>query len=164
MQITVAIVRYKALERARVVRAHQPYKELCTLIEHKMKDPRSAALAVPFRASSYASAASPQGVCSTFLGERLSVGDSAPIYVTKNPEFRLPGAHGYPETLELKKREKGSILCSCSRLQWATPQAVPAFIPPSCALWLRSTALATSACALGNIIFVPRPQRRRSPR
>jgi sulfite reductase (NADPH) flavoprotein alpha-component len=31
------------------------------------------------------------GVASTFLAERLAVGSSAPVYVAKNPDFRLPG-------------------------------------------------------------------------
>lgn len=54
----------------------------------------------PERARLTATAAVPclpvllQGVCSTFLGERLNLGETAPVYVTKNPEFRLPGARG----------------------------------------------------------------------
>jgi sulfite reductase (NADPH) flavoprotein alpha-component len=32
------------------------------------------------------------GVASTFLAERLAVGSTAPVYVAKNPDFRLPGA------------------------------------------------------------------------
>ncbi len=32
------------------------------------------------------------GVCSTFLAERLALGAAAPVYVAKNPDFRLPGA------------------------------------------------------------------------
>ena len=30
------------------------------------------------------------GVCSTFLGERTEVGAVVPVYVAKNPDFRLP--------------------------------------------------------------------------
>jgi sulfite reductase (NADPH) flavoprotein alpha-component len=48
--VTVAVVRYSALELARV------------------------------------------GVASTFLAERLALGDTAPLYIAKNPDFRLPGA------------------------------------------------------------------------
>ena len=32
------------------------------------------------------------GVCSTFLAERLAVGAAAPLYIARNPDFRLPGA------------------------------------------------------------------------
>lgn len=36
------------------------------------------------------------GVCSTDLCERLAVGDSVPIYVHANPDFRLPEDDGTP--------------------------------------------------------------------
>ncbi len=35
------------------------------------------------------------GVASTFLAERLAVGSTAPVYVAKNPDFRLPGTVGF---------------------------------------------------------------------
>lgn len=54
VQITVAVVKYKALGRERI------------------------------------------GVTSTFLKERMQVGDHVPVYVAKNPDFRLPPALSTP--------------------------------------------------------------------
>lgn len=36
------------------------------------------------------------GVCSTYLSERLPVGSRVPIYVHKNPDFRLPADPATP--------------------------------------------------------------------
>ena len=45
----------------------------------------------------YASLGAPRvGVCSTYTAERLAVGATAPVYVTKNPDFRLPPSLATP--------------------------------------------------------------------
>ncbi|KAI8473830.1 MAG: sulfite reductase [Monoraphidium minutum] len=36
------------------------------------------------------------GVCSTFVGERAQVGDVAPVFISKNPDFRLPPSPATP--------------------------------------------------------------------
>ncbi|KAG1673661.1 hypothetical protein FOA52_013326 [Chlamydomonas sp. UWO 241] len=36
------------------------------------------------------------GICSTFVSERLVVGDTVHVYVTKNPDFRLPPSDATP--------------------------------------------------------------------
>ncbi|KAK2080572.1 hypothetical protein QBZ16_000426 [Prototheca wickerhamii] len=45
------------------------------------------------------------GVCSTDLCERLAVGDSVPIYVHANPDFRLPEDDGTPIVMERELRQ-----------------------------------------------------------
>jgi len=36
------------------------------------------------------------GVCSTYVSERIQVGDTVPVYIHKNPDFRLPAAPATP--------------------------------------------------------------------
>jgi hypothetical protein len=59
------------------------------------------------------------GAASTFLAERLAVGSTAPVYVAKNPDFRLPGTLAFtsfaPSLLSMRSAQH-RWLCQSSWL------------------------------------------------
>jgi hypothetical protein len=91
------------------------------------------------------------GVASTFLAERLAVGSTAPVYVAKNPDFRLPGTLSFasfaPSLLSMRIAQH-RWLCRSSWL--AREQAWPRSVrSSSTASWaLRPKQRARRCCTL----------------